>query len=136
HIDLPGDGVFRHACKLGLDGIVSKRVALPLRPIERLAQVQEPGGTSGEARGGRGLEWERAAMTTTRYLSVSASTCGTPTARASSSTWPDYTLALTAYRAAVERWPGAPITLRQGARVIEDSRRLRLAWLTKAGRGL
>jgi len=27
---------------------------------------------------------------------------------------------------ACERWPGAPITLRQGARVIEDSRRTAL----------
>jgi len=27
---------------------------------------------------------------------------------------------------ACERWPGTPITLRQGARVIEDSRRLRV----------
>jgi ATP-dependent DNA ligase len=25
HIDEPGDVVFRHACKLGLEGIVSKR---------------------------------------------------------------------------------------------------------------
>jgi hypothetical protein len=30
------------------------------------------------------------------------------------------------HRAACERWPGTPITLRQGARVIEDSRRLRV----------
>jgi hypothetical protein len=29
-------------------------------------------------------------------------------------------------RAACQRWPGIPITLRQGARVIEDSRRLRV----------
>jgi hypothetical protein len=29
------------------------------------------------------------------------------------------------------RWPGTPITLRQGARVIEDSRHLRLAWSDK-----
>jgi predicted GNAT family N-acyltransferase len=36
-------------------------------------------------------------------------------------------LAMAAYRAAIERWPNTPITLRQGARVIEDSRRLRLA---------
>jgi hypothetical protein len=28
--------------------------------------------------------------------------------------------------ASCERWPGIPITLRQGARVIEDSRRLRV----------
>jgi hypothetical protein len=39
----------------------------------------------------------------------------------------DYTLALATYRAAIERWPNTPITLRQGARVIEDSGRLRLA---------
>ena len=37
----------------------------------------------------------------------------------------DYQVALATFRAAYERWPGAPITLRQGARVIEDSRRLR-----------
>jgi hypothetical protein len=30
-------------------------VALPFRPLARLAQVQEPGGAGGEARGGRGL---------------------------------------------------------------------------------
>ena len=35
-------------------------------------------------------------------------------------------VALATYRAACERWPGTPITLRQGARVIEDSRRLRV----------
>jgi hypothetical protein len=38
----------------------------------------------------------------------------------------DYHVAVAAYRA-VERWPGTPITLRQGTRVIEDSQRLRLA---------
>ena len=39
----------------------------------------------------------------------------------------DYQIALTTYRAACERWPSTPITLRQGSRVIEDSRRLRMA---------
>jgi hypothetical protein len=38
----------------------------------------------------------------------------------------DYQVALATFRAACERWPGTPITLRQGARVIEDSRRLRV----------
>jgi hypothetical protein len=38
----------------------------------------------------------------------------------------DYQVALATYRAACQRWPGTPITLRQGARVIEDSRRLRV----------
>ena len=39
----------------------------------------------------------------------------------------DYDVALATFHAACKRWPGIPITLRQGARVIEDSRRLRLA---------
>jgi hypothetical protein len=39
----------------------------------------------------------------------------------------DYQVALATFRAACERWPDVPITLRQGPRVIEDSRRLRLA---------
>jgi hypothetical protein len=38
----------------------------------------------------------------------------------------DYQVALATYRAACERWPGTPITLRQGARMIENSRRLRV----------
>jgi hypothetical protein len=38
----------------------------------------------------------------------------------------DYQVALATYRAACERWLGTPITLQQGARVIEDSRRLRV----------
>jgi hypothetical protein len=42
-----------------------------------------------------------------------------------------YQLALATYRAACERWPDTPISLRQGARVIEDSRRLRMAWSDK-----
>jgi len=39
----------------------------------------------------------------------------------------DLRVALAAYEAACERWPGASLTLRQGARVIADSRRTRLA---------
>jgi len=47
----------------------------------------------------------------------------------------DFQLALATYRAAVERWPGGAITLRQGARVIEDSRRPRMAWSDKGRSG-
>jgi len=47
----------------------------------------------------------------------------------------DYQVALATFRAACERWPGIPITLRQGARVIEDSRRLRVAWSDKGREG-
>ena len=35
----------------------------------------------------------------------------------------DFAMAKAAYRAACQRWPNAPITLRQGARVVENSRR-------------
>ena len=41
----------------------------------------------------------------------------------------DYQLALATYLAACQRWPGIPVTLRQGNRVIEDSRRLYVAVL-------
>ena len=39
----------------------------------------------------------------------------------------DLVVARSAYEAACKRWPGEMITLRQGARVIEDSRKTRLA---------
>ena len=39
----------------------------------------------------------------------------------------DLAVAMAAYAAALGRWPGECITLRQGARVIEDSRKNRTA---------
>jgi hypothetical protein len=39
----------------------------------------------------------------------------------------DLQLAMTTYRAACQRWPETVITLRQGAQVIEDNRRVRTA---------
>ena len=39
----------------------------------------------------------------------------------------DFDLAMATYRAACLRWPGAAITIRQGARMLEDSRKRRLA---------
>jgi bifunctional non-homologous end joining protein LigD len=50
--DLPVDVVFRHACKLGFEGIVSKRVG---SPVARLAETEEPERARSEARGRRGL---------------------------------------------------------------------------------
>jgi hypothetical protein len=49
----------------------------------------------------------------------------------------DHQVARATYRAAVERWPGGAITLRQGDRVIEDSRRTRVAsrWPDKGREG-
>jgi ATP-dependent DNA ligase len=53
--DIEGDGptVFAHACKMGLEGIVSK--CKDFRPLAGLAQNEEPDRTSGEARRGGGL---------------------------------------------------------------------------------
>jgi len=42
HIAEPGDVVFRHACALGLEGIVSKQARLPVRPLARVRFVAEP----------------------------------------------------------------------------------------------
>ena len=39
----------------------------------------------------------------------------------------DFEVAMATYRAACQRWPNAAITLRQSARVIEESRPTRLA---------
>jgi bifunctional non-homologous end joining protein LigD len=57
HLEHPeGDVVFRHACKMGLEGIVSKRrIALQVRAFAGLAEIQESGSTGGEKGGGRGL---------------------------------------------------------------------------------
>ena len=44
----------------------------------------------------------------------------------------DYHVALAMFLAACQRWPGTPIALRQGARVIEDSRRLRVVYSERA----
>src|SRR5215831_14456198 len=49
------DGARRHRLE-------AARLALPLRSVERLAEVQEPGSASGEARGGRGLGPEAMAV--------------------------------------------------------------------------
>src|SRR5262249_60267131 len=39
----------------------------------------------------------------------------------------DFELAKATYEAALKRWPGMPIMCRQGARVVHDSRKTRLA---------
>ena len=59
-----GLAVFQHACKMGLEGIVSKRLGSRYRSgRHRLAQVQEPGGACSQAGGRRGLGQEGVAMT-------------------------------------------------------------------------
>jgi bifunctional non-homologous end joining protein LigD len=55
--DDPGAVVFEHACKLGCEGIVSKRRGSRYArgPVDQLAQGEKPGRAGGAARGGRGL---------------------------------------------------------------------------------
>jgi hypothetical protein len=54
HIEADGPTVFAHACKMGLEGIVSKRKeAVLLGPLSRLAQDEKSGMRGCEA-GGRG----------------------------------------------------------------------------------
>jgi hypothetical protein len=61
HVAEPGEVVFRHACKLGLEGIVSKRLArLIVQAGRRMAEVRESGSAGSEAGGGRGLGQRRA----------------------------------------------------------------------------
>jgi hypothetical protein len=50
HFDVDGTVVFHHACS-----VETPRLAISVRPIDRLAQGQEPGCARGQARGGRGL---------------------------------------------------------------------------------
>jgi ATP-dependent DNA ligase len=44
HIDHDGPSVFAHACRMGLEGIVSKRkvFTLSVRTHRRLDQIEEP----------------------------------------------------------------------------------------------
>jgi hypothetical protein len=55
HIAEPGEIVFRHACKLGFEGIFSEaaRLALCVGPLATLDQEQEPGRAGGQT-GSRG----------------------------------------------------------------------------------
>src|SRR5262249_1744083 len=50
--------------------VEAARVALPIRPIEGLAEVQEPGSASGEARGGGGVGEAALALTTTELCTA------------------------------------------------------------------
>ena len=54
HMEHPeGDVVFRHACKMGLEGIVSKRLGSRYRSGR--SRTGEPNRACGEAGSGRGL---------------------------------------------------------------------------------
>jgi ATP-dependent DNA ligase len=64
HIAERGDIVFRHACKLGFEGIVSKRLGSPYVSgrSRHWIKSKNPGGTGREAGGRRGLGCKTIAM--------------------------------------------------------------------------
>jgi ATP-dependent DNA ligase len=67
HMEGDGQTVFAHACKMGLEGIVSKRKDSAYRSgraLAPLAQDEEPGGSGGEAGSGGGLELEHGRIST------------------------------------------------------------------------
>src|SRR5271166_6425202 len=57
HFDVEGAIVYRHACALGCEGIVSKRLGSPYRPgrVDHWLKDQEPGRARREAGSGRGV---------------------------------------------------------------------------------
>ena len=65
HLTHRGDVVFEHACKMGLEGIVSKRLGSCYRSgrTSDWLKFKNSGGAGGEARGGRRLGQGRMAVT-------------------------------------------------------------------------
>jgi hypothetical protein len=130
HIEGDGPTVFSHACKVGLEGIVSKRkdFCLPLRPLARLTQNEERGCTRGEAGGGGGLGQREMAINYRSHFAyrIDAWHADGENVIEHLAGVEDLQVAKATYLAACQRWPGTPITLRQGTRVIEDSRRTRI----------
>lgn len=58
HLDHDGAAVFEHACRLGLEGIVSKRIDAPYRsgPSKAWLKSKDSGERGGATRAGRGCE--------------------------------------------------------------------------------
>ena len=117
------DGARRHR-------VEAQGLALPFRPLARLAQDEEPDGAGGEAGGGGRLGQARSDVTkktrTHFTFRIDTWTADGESILEHVAGVQDLQVALATYLAATQRWPGIPITLRQGRRVIEDSRRLRL----------
>jgi hypothetical protein len=101
---------------------------LPFRSLARLAQKEELECTGREPGGGRGLgqkggnDYHKNSL----HFRVDWTPDGESIVEHVAGV-EDYQVAAATYRAACQRWPSIPITLRQGARVIQDSRRLRTA---------
>ena len=93
-----------------------------------MGQVEESGSARRQARGGRGLgQTEMAINRRTRFAHrIDAWDTDGENVIEHLAGVEDLQVAKATYLAACQRWPRTPITLRQGTRVIEDSRRTRL----------
>ena len=126
-----GPLVFEHACLLGCEGIVSKRKDSPYRSgrSRHWVKSKNPDRTGGQAGSRRGLGKREMAINYRSHFTyrIDAWDADGENVIEHLAGVEDPQVAKATYLAACQRWPGTPITLRQGTRVMEDSRRTRLA---------
>jgi len=125
HIAESDDVVFRHACKLGFEGIVSKRLGSRYTSgrTRNWLKMKNPAGPAVKREAEEG--WETLEMTTRTHFSFRVDTW-TPDGESIVESPASKITKLPPLPSArpAKRRPGTPT---QGARVIEDRRRLRLA---------
>src|SRR5262249_2074212 len=105
----------------GLRGhrVKGQGLPVPLWPIPPLGQVQKSGGAGRHTRSRRGLGQRTMAMSQTRTHFTFRIDTWTPDGESVVEhvvDVEDLQLAKATYLAACQRWPGTPITLRQGTR--------------------
>jgi bifunctional non-homologous end joining protein LigD len=72
HIDEPGDVVFRHACKMGLEGIVSKRLGSRYRSGRSKDWLKFKNPDAPAVKREEDEEWGKKERTSTRRASCGA----------------------------------------------------------------
>jgi hypothetical protein len=120
HTTEPGDIVFRHACQLGLEGIVSKRLGSKYDPATPTigSSLRTRAGREAGSRGRLG-QTEMAIHYRSHFAyRIDAWDADGENVIEHLAGVEDLQVAMATYLAACQRWPGTPITLRQGTRVI------------------
>jgi hypothetical protein len=128
---IKGDGptVFVHACKLGLEGVVSRRKDSVYRSGRSPDWLKMKNPAAPAVKRDRGLGQREMAINYRTHFAyrIDAWDADGENVIEHLAGVEDLQVAKATYLAACQRWPGTPITLRQGTRVIEDSRQTRLA---------
>jgi ATP-dependent DNA ligase len=122
HLAHDGDVVYRHACWLGCEGIVSKRLGSPYVSGRTRHWLKFKNPAAPAVKREAEEEWgeKTLEMTTRTHCSFRIDTW-TPDGESiveHVAGVEDYQVALATFRASCERWPDVPITLRQSARVV------------------